>query len=78
MTVAMNMVCKRVLKDALVLSSVSSVQKRSTMPVRITSGNSEMYRVVIAPYWCDSTISPISTLMINVSITAIRGTCSRW
>ncbi len=41
-TVEMNIVWNRVRNDAAMLSSVSSVQKRSTMPVRITSGNSEM------------------------------------
>ena len=42
MMVAMNIVWSSVLNDALALSSVSSVQKRSTMPVRMTMGNNEM------------------------------------
>ena len=45
MVAAISMVVSRVRNDDDTLSSVSSVQKRSTMPVRMIIGKSEMYFV---------------------------------
>ena len=59
-------VCKSVWNDAVVLSSVSRVQNRSTMPVRITIGNSERDPAVPRGFM----IEPITTTSTSSASTA--------